>query len=138
MWAFAALPGGGVGFEEWEWGRPDLVNTGLGWEWPEGFAGYLAARGVAESEFRCALMHCTEVLYSSLWGAADDAGSLRDVAELATIALQVGAAWPDLSVFATSPWVGGGWGGWPTAEELARWRTANKRHAEPSATTDMT
>jgi hypothetical protein len=128
MWAFAALPGGGVGFEEWEWGRPDLVDAGLGYDWPADFAAYLAEQGMAEAEFRAALMHCTEVLYSSLWAAADDAGSLRDVAGLAAIALQAGAAWPDLSPFAASQWAGGGWAGRLTPEELARWRAADKRH----------
>jgi hypothetical protein len=136
MWAFVALPGGGVGFDEWQAATPALVDAGLGYEWPAGFVAHLAARGVAESEFRSALMHCTEVLYGSLFGAADDAGSLRDLAGLAAIALSAGGAWPDLSVFATSPWVGGGWGGRLAADELARWRAAGQRHAEPSAAAD--
>jgi hypothetical protein len=129
MWAFAALPGGGVGFDEWEFGRPDLVDAGLGYEWPAGLAEHLADQGVAEAEFRAALMHCTEVLYSSLWGAADDLGSLREVAALADIALSAGAAWPDLTAFAESLWAGSGWGGRPSAEELARWRTADQSPA---------
>jgi hypothetical protein len=130
MWAFVALPGGGVGFDEWEFSRPDLVDAGLGYDdWPAGLSEHLAHQGVAEAEFRAALMHCTEVLYSSLWAAADNAGSLRDVAGLADIALPAGAAWPDLSAFAASPWVGGGWGGRLSAEELARWRAADQRHA---------
>jgi hypothetical protein len=127
MWAFTVVPGGGVDLDQWESGRPDLVDAGLGYELPEGFADHLAERGVAEPEFRSALMHCTEVLYSSLWGAADNAGSLREVAGLAAIALQAGVAWPDLSAFAASPWLGGGWSGPLTAEELARWRNADKR-----------
>jgi hypothetical protein len=42
------------------------------------------------------------VLYWSLWGAADDAGSLRELKSLAGIALAAGAAWPDLSAFSKS------------------------------------
>ena len=124
MWGFAALPGGGVGFDEWEFGRPALVNTGLGYDYPEGFEAYLATTGVSQPEFRAALMHTTEVLYGSLWGAADNSGSLRDVEALADIALVSGAAWPDLSAFADSRWVGGGWGGRLSPQQLARWRSA--------------
>lgn len=136
LWAFTALPDSGVGFEEWYFGRPDLAETGLGYEWPRGFAEYLRGRGVAEQMFRSALMHCTEVLYGSLYAAADDAGSLRDVVGLAAIAVPAGAAWPDLSAFVSSPWVGGGWGGRLTAEELARWRAAGQRHAESGPAPD--
>ena len=131
MWAFVALPGGGVGFDEWQSATPELVEAGLGSEWPEGFAAHLAVRGVAEPEFRSALTHCTEVLYSSLFGAADNSGSLRELAGLATVALPTGAAWPDLSAFAASPWACGGWGGRLDAEVLTRWRAAEQRHAAP-------
>jgi hypothetical protein len=136
MWAFAALPGGGEGFEDWLLDRPDLAESGLGYEWPSGFAEYLRSHGVAEEEFRSALMHCTEVLYGSLYTAADDAGSLRDVAALGAIALRAGAAWPDLSPFAASLWVGGGWGGRLSTEELAPWRAAGQRHAESGTAVD--
>jgi hypothetical protein len=127
MWAFIALPGGGVGFGEWDSSQPDLVAAGLGFECPEYLADLLARQGVAEPEFVAALMHCTEVLYGSLFGAADNAGSLRDVAALADIALAAGAAWPDLSAFAASPWAGGGWGRRLSTEELARWQSAERR-----------
>jgi hypothetical protein len=63
IWGFAALPRGGFGFEEWEFGRPALVDTGLGYEYPEGFEAYLAGSGVSGPEFRAALLHTTEVLY---------------------------------------------------------------------------
>jgi hypothetical protein len=124
MWGFAALPGGGQGFEQWEFGRPALVDAGLGYEYPEGFEAYLAATDVPAPEFRAALMHTTEALYGSLWGAADDAGSLREVKELAGIALAAGAVWPDLSAFAESRWLGGGWGSRLSPDQLARWRSA--------------
>ena len=124
MWGFAALPGGGQGFEEWEFSHPALVDVGLGCEYPDGFEAYLATKGVPASEFRAALMHATEALYGSLWGAADDAGSLRDVRELAGIALAAGSAWPDLSAFAESRWVGDGWGSRLSREQLARWQSA--------------
>jgi hypothetical protein len=124
MWGFASLPGGGDGFEDWEFGHPALVDTGLGYEYPEGFETYLAATVVSEPEFRMALMHTTEVLYGSLWAAADNAGSLRDVKGLASIALAAGAVWPDLSAFAEDRWLGGGWGGRLNPEQLAQWRSA--------------
>lgn len=124
MWGFLALPGAGVGFEEWEADTPDLVDVGLGDELPDGLATYLAERVVSESEFRTALMHCTEILYGSMFAAADNAGSLRDLTSLAAIVVPAGAAWPDLSVFASSLWDRGGWGGKLTANELAAWRAA--------------
>ena len=39
-----------------------------------------------------ALTHCTEVLHSSLFGAANSAGSLRDVADLAAMAVPINLA----------------------------------------------
>jgi len=123
MWRFAALPAG-VGLKEWESEAPALVHAGLGCEYPEGFAACLAAAGVAWPEFRGALTHATEVLYGSLYGAADDAGSLRELKGLAAIALAAGARWPELSAFSESRWVGGGWGGRLTPEQLARWQSA--------------
>jgi hypothetical protein len=124
MWGFMALRDDVEGFEKWEFGRPDLVDAGLGYDLPTGLEAHLAAHGVPESEFRSALMYATEVLYSSLWGAADDKGSLRYIETLASIALAAGATWPDLSAFAYSRWVDGAWGGRLSAEQLARWRAA--------------
>jgi len=65
------------GLDEWESSRPELMNAGLGDELQAEFVGDLMARGIAKSTFCLALMHTTEVLYGSLWGAADDVGSLR-------------------------------------------------------------
>jgi hypothetical protein len=107
MWGFAAAwQGGGEGFDEWYFGRPDLAEAGLGYEYPEGFETYLATTGVSEQEFRAALMHTTEIVYSSLFSVADNAGSLQDLEGLAGIALAAGAVWPDLSAFAGARLVG--------------------------------
>jgi hypothetical protein len=132
LWTYVALPGGGVGFEDWYFGRPDLAEVAIGYDWAPGFADYLQNCKVNETEFREALTLCYEVIYGSLYAAADDAGSLRNVAGLAAIAVPAGAVWPDLSVFASSPWVDGGWGVQVTAKELAQWRTAVQWHVEPT------
>ena len=118
MWDFVALPGGGVGFTEWVSGLPPLAAAGLGDEFPQGFAAYMAKVGVSKSEFRSVLTHTTELLYSNLYGAADNAGSLRELKGLAAIALAAGAVWPNLSAFSGSRWANGGWGARLSPEQL--------------------
>jgi hypothetical protein len=124
MWAFLTLPGGGKGLEEWESGEPALVVAGLGWEFPKDFEELVLARGVNRDEFRSVLMHTTEVLYGSLYAAADHEGSMHDLEGLSRLALVAGAAWPELSVFASSRWFGDGWGLPITADQLSKWRAA--------------
>jgi len=124
MWAFTRLPANGAGFKEWIAGEPRLVDAGLGYELPPEFAAHLSAAGVPGSEFHAALMHATEVLYGSLYGAADSEGSYWDVMKLSSIALAAGAMWPDFAAFAEDRWRDDGWGSPISPEKLARWRSA--------------
>lgn len=110
-------------FEGWRSGGPPLVEVGLGDEYPAGFETFLASRGVPEGEFRQALSGTTEVLYGSFYGAADDAGSRRDLRELWAVAEPLGVPCPDPNRFNGSQWADrGGWGLLPSPEVLARWR----------------
>jgi hypothetical protein len=80
---------------------------------------------VLEREFRQAVCCTTEVLYGSLYGAADESGSRRFVGELTALAGPLGVSFPDIQPFSGSRWSDGhGWGTTPTTEELAAWRGA--------------
>ncbi len=123
LWWFVGLSGSTEAFGEWSGAEVPLVGAGLGYEYPPGFEAFLAARGVPETEFRRAVCAATEVLYGSLYGAADEPGSRRFVGELAALVAPHGVPFPDLAPFAGSRWADGhGWGRLVGPEELASWR----------------
>jgi hypothetical protein len=114
-------------FGRWQADEPPLVGAGLGWEYPPGFEEFLSRRGVAESEFRGALCLTTEVLFGSLFGAADESGSRRNLDELAEAVGRWGVVGPRLAPFSGSRWSDGcGWGAIPTPAELASWQSELK------------
>ena len=114
-------------FGEWQEDEPPLIGAGLGWEFPPDFQELLVRRGVAESEFRRVLCTTTEILFGSLFGAADEAGSRLDLNELTDVVRAYDVEWPPLSIFWTSQWSdGSGWGNIPTANEMASWRAATR------------
>jgi hypothetical protein len=75
LWEFIALPPGGVGFDHWVKREPPLTFVGLGDGLSPEFDSVIRAAGVSAAEFRQALSCTTEVLYSTMYGAADEAGS---------------------------------------------------------------
>jgi hypothetical protein len=122
LWRFIGLQNPEA-FGIWESERPPLVDAGLGWEYPPGFEELLASRGVPEREFRSTLCHTTEVLYGSMYGAADAHGSLQNLGKLADTVTQFGVSWPDVQRFAGSRWSDRwGWGEPLSPEDLAGWR----------------
>ncbi len=124
---FIALPPGGGGFGSWVKREPPLTHAGLGDDFPLGFDSVLRSAGVSASEFRQVLGCTTEVLYSTMYGAADEEGSRRYLSELASIAESVGVEWPDMSCFRESIWSDcHGWGKRPSEQELADWRRAGR------------
>jgi hypothetical protein len=125
LWDFLALPVGGGGFELWRRREPPLTHVGLGDDFPPDFDPVLKVAGVSATEFRHALACTTEVLYSSMYGAADEKGSWNFLSQLANVAESVGAKWPDINCFADSNWSDGhGWGQRLSAQELVDWRNA--------------
>jgi hypothetical protein len=123
LWKFMMLDGPEA-FRRWEADEPSLVVTGLGWEYPRGFEDYLREHAVPAGEFRWALENTAEVVYGSLYGAADNPGSRRHLAELADLVAPLEVPWPDIRRFAESRWADrGGWGRVLSADELASWRT---------------
>jgi len=135
LWRFIALGGSAEAFGEWEASQPALIETGLGYEYPAGFEEFLAACEVPEREFRRAVGLTTEVLYTSMYAAADEPGSRRFLGELANLAGAFGVGFPDTRHFAESRWSDGhGWGSRPSPEEVAAWRSGPD--AEPDVARD--
>jgi hypothetical protein len=127
LWEFIALPIGGGGFEPWRKREPPLTHVGLGDDYPPGFEAVLRVAGVSAAEFRQVLACTTEVLYSSMYAAADEEGSRQYLSELAAVAESVGVEWPDMNCFAGSKWSDGhGWGQRPSERELAEWKSAGR------------
>jgi hypothetical protein len=125
LWEFISLPAGG--FESWVKREPPLTDAGLGDDFPQGFDSVLAVAGVSGEEFTQVLACTTEVLYSSMYAAADEEGSRRYLSELASIAESVGVEWPDMTCFADFKWSDcHGWGQRPSDQELAGWRRAGR------------
>jgi hypothetical protein len=123
MWRFLAVGNAGEGFDEWVSGETPLVAAGLGYEYPRGFEEFLADRGVTEREFRRALCCTTEVLYGSIYAAADEPGLRQFLGQLAELATLFGVVHPDTRPFIGSRWSDRhGWGARPTLEEFACWR----------------
>jgi hypothetical protein len=125
LWMFVGLSSDEETFRRWVENEPPLTHAGLGDPYPVGFDQVLAAAGVPAAEFRQALGCTTEVLYGSVYAAADEAGSRRFVGELAALVASLGVSLPDTRPFTGSRWSDGhGWGARPSAEELATWRGA--------------
>jgi hypothetical protein len=123
LWGFIRLPGSTEAFVAWESSQPPLVDAGLGYEYPPGFEAFLESRGVPEREFRHALCCTTEILYGSMYAAADEPGSRRFLSELVEVVIPYGVVFPDTRPFAGSRWSErSGWGARPGPEELAAWR----------------
>jgi hypothetical protein len=123
MWEFLALPGAGVGFNEWVNAEPVLVSTGVGSSYLPDFESFLATKGASESEFRLALECTTEVLYGSLYGAANEPESWQYFCQLCEQVAPLGISLPDTQPFMGSLWSDGhGWGKKATPEELIAWR----------------
>ncbi len=127
LWEFIALPVDGGGLEPWRKREPPLTHVGLGDDYPAGFEAVLRAAGVSAADFRQVLTCTTELLYSSMYAAADELGSRQCLAELASVAESVGVEWPDMRCFAGSIWSDGhGWGQRPSERELAKWKHAGR------------
>lgn len=127
LWEFLALPAGGGGFDTWKNREPELTFVGLGDDYPSEFETFLTDAGVSLTEFRHVLGYTAEVLYSTMYGAADEKRSRKDLSELAAIAETFGVEWPDMSCFSESKWSDcHGWGNRPSEQELTNWRRAGR------------
>ena len=128
LWQFIGLSGSPEAFVAWESGQPALIETGLGYEYPSGFEAFLAECGVPEREFRRAVCLTTEVLFTSMYAAANEPKSRRYLGELAELAGWYGVAFPDTRPFGGSRWSAGArLGILPLRpRELVAWRQAGR------------
>jgi len=127
LWEFIGLQAGRDVFDNWVKNTPPLTGAGLGDPFPPGFDDVLMAAEVSESEFRSALSNTTEVLYFSMYGAADEEASRRFLVDLAALTQTLGVVWPDMSCFANSLWSEcHGWGKRLSAKDLEDWRAAGR------------
>jgi hypothetical protein len=123
LWEAVGFWTDGEAFGRWVKREPPLVYAGLGDPYPTGFEEALRSAAVPAAEFQDALSATTEVLYISMYGAADEERSRQFLYELATTATAWGVEWPDIRRFAGSRWADGhGWGNRLTVQELAEWR----------------
>jgi hypothetical protein len=123
LWQIIELPNTSEAFDGWVASQPALVDVGLGYEYPAGFESLLGVHGVPEREFRHAICCVTEILYSSLYGAADEPGSRRFLSDLTELVAPFGIRPPDTRRFAGSLWSDGhGWGAQPAPQVMEAWR----------------
>lgn len=107
----------------WEKNHPSLVHNGLGDPLPSGFQVFLTSQGVDQEEFQRLIANVVEVVFSSFYGAADDASSWDYLKAVLKIADQTGISPPPLGVFLTSRFADRfGWGRKITPAERKEWR----------------
>jgi len=111
-------------FETWSEAEPPLIQSGLGDPLPAELLAQLAAAGVNADEFAALIMHATEIVYSSLYAAADDKGSLEDLGKVFEVAERSGVMIPPAETVSHCRINDGhGWGRKLTREELAALRS---------------
>ncbi len=125
LWEFLALPSSAEALNDWASRCPPLVGNGLGEQLPSGFEAFVTGQGVSISKFQQAVTCTTEILYGSMYAAANDWESRRYFDSLAEMAVASGVPFPDMQPFSGSLWSEGhGWGARLSPEELAAWRVA--------------
>lgn len=111
MWDFFSLEAKLASFDDWINSKTTLTYVGLGDEFPLEIVAFLEDSKVSLDEFRAILVCTTEILYSSLYGAADEVGSRKYLVELTNFVENIGAELPDLSYYSNSKWTDQhGWG----------------------------
>jgi hypothetical protein len=110
-------------WDEWEKNHPPLVETALGNAWPIGFEDYLETQGARPEEFRRLISSVAEIVFSSFYGAADDAFSLKCLSEVLKMAQDRAVEPPPPAGFSQSRFVdGAGWGNPITPSVRDSWR----------------
>jgi hypothetical protein len=90
-------------FDAWYESEPALVLVGLGGELPDRLTANCTAHGIEPERLAALLRGLTEIVYGSLFGAADDEGSLAELGTVAAVVGQHGLALPPSGLFADSP-----------------------------------
>lgn len=122
QWRFLTVPVSET-VRTWEDSTPPLTATALGYEFPPEFEEFLVRRNVPPNEFRSVLASTAEVLYGSMYGAANEPESRKHLLELASFIERFGIEMPSVNAFSPSRWADrDGWGNPLSIEEVAKWR----------------
>lgn len=121
MWEFIGLGSSTEEYEQWAVRRPVLVETGLGYEMPSDVLRCIQAHQIPFEEFHTLLCVVTEVLFGSLESVPQNEWSMKHLAKAIELCEPYNIC-PPAEVFATSEWVGEGWGRRLTQQEIAEWR----------------
>ncbi|WP_422927253.1 hypothetical protein [Singulisphaera sp. PoT] len=130
LWEFIGQYGGsGSPSCRWIKEEPSLIQAGLGYSYQDEFEAALREAEVSITTFRKVLVSTTKVLYSSLYGAADEKKSSHYMQKLELHVGSMGVPLVDTRIFNASRWSdNNGWGNVPSGEELATWRGLFLRH----------
>jgi hypothetical protein len=110
-------------WENWEKNHPELVATALGAEFSDEFAEFLKNRGQRPEEFRSLISSVVEIVFSSFYGAADNALSMRFLRDVQHKAHELGIVVPPPAIFSQSLLADkSGWGRLITADTRDAWR----------------
>jgi hypothetical protein len=122
LWRFLTVPVS-EDFRTWAASEPPLTNTALGFEFPPEFEAFLVDRNVPPNEFRSILANTAEVLYTCMYGAADEPGSRIHLLRLASEVELWGVKMRNLDAVSSSRWADGNGRGEPLSiEDVAKWR----------------
>ena len=126
LWRFPLTMSSPDSFAAWENTQPHLVDVGLGDEFSADFLSFLHGVGVSDTDFRHVVESLIEIVFSSLYGGAQNEQSL-DFLHSVIAATALFDVWPPPpNLFSTSLFVDNhGWGKPLSNDECNRWRTLN-------------
>lgn len=109
-------------FGVWSGFESPVLDAALGDELPAELTRQCKQRGVDPAEFKGVLAALVEITYGSLYGAADDEGSLKFLRYVLEVGAAAGITPPSAEPFVQSFFTDGRGVGRPTVEEVERWR----------------
>jgi len=124
FWEFALLDLMEVGV--WVKNRPVLVQVALGDNWPAELEAFLHSHCEDSESFRRLIEATAEIVYYSLYGAADNESSLKYLRHVMQTTSAAGVVPPPLDCFAASRFQDRhGWGNPISADQRDEWRSAD-------------
>ncbi len=112
-------------FDAWHAFDSDVVAAALGDPLPERLTEKCRRLGIAPSQLYELLEHVVEIVYGSLFGRADDKGSLSHLQDIERLVAKQGVELPPADRFSRSRYDDrDGWGPLMKQEEVNQWRRA--------------
>jgi hypothetical protein len=113
-------------FGAWSSFQSDVLEAALGDPLPERLTEQCRGLEVDPRDLYQLLRHVVEIVYGSLYSAADDRGSLAGLEQVGRLVARRGLSLPPAELFGESLLADrGGWGRHLTAAEVHRWRMAD-------------